>query len=257
MKTKSSTAVSWQSAPTTLSRRCVFQSIYGDTGTGRTTLALTAPGPIALIHAAEKLEGVVQPFSKEKEIKLLDFSVDLSSSNGQDQIAKEATETWRRLRTAWYDAFSWAKTIVLDTDTEAWELIRLAAFGALQPTKGRIDSNYGPVNAEWRSLFKHFRHQDSCSIIAIGQTKDEYKEAKRGGMGERTGRTIRAGQKEVSYMADVVVRTSRDLTDNSFQARIEKGWWNAHVEGLELEDEEINYAGLMGLVTETDEEEWV
>ncbi len=65
--TKSSTGATgnfgkpeWEDAPTEFTRRSVVLEIYGDTGTGRTTLALTAPGTIAVLHAAEKLEGLFQ-----------------------------------------------------------------------------------------------------------------------------------------------------------------------------------------------------
>jgi len=230
--------------------------IYGDTGTGRTTLALTAPGPIALIHASEKIEGIIQPFARDKEIRLFDFGVDLSGARGHEAVADEADKVWGAMSDAIYDAYEWARTIIIDTHTEAWELIRLARFGDLKPSGGRIDANYGPVNAEWRSLFKHFRHQDGTNLIAVGQTKDEYRESK-SGMGQRTGKTIRAGQKDVHYLADVIVRTERDIIANTFTSKVEKGWWNAFSEGLEFDNEDSRFGYVMAIVAESDEEEWL
>jgi hypothetical protein len=239
--------VAWEKAPTTLTRRCAFMEIYGDTGTGRTTLALTAPGPIGLIHAAEKIEGIVQPVAREKEVRMYNFGGVFRGS--PDTISEKAHGILTGAQNAWYDAIDdWAKSVILDTHTELWELIRLARFGTLTP-RGTIAHMYGPVNAEWRSMFKHFREQDHANVVLIGQTKDEYKNDK------QTGKTVRAGQKEIPFMADVIVRTSRS-PDGGFLATVEKGWWNADMEGLELEDENITFSMIMSLVTETEESEW-
>ncbi len=241
----------WQPAPTELTRKSVFLEVYGDTGTGRTSFALSSPAPIALIHASEKIEGIIQPFARDKEIRLCDFGQAIFNRNSKD-IEIQAGKVWSILREAWYDAFTWARTIILDTHTEAWELLRLAAFGALKPVKGRVDANYGPVNAEWRSLFKHFRHQDKANVIVIGQTKEEYKGTT--GMGQRTGRTIRSGQKEIPYIADAIVRTSHN--NGEFASTIEKGWWNAHSEGIELSDDMNTFSQILALMTETDMDQW-
>ncbi len=256
-------AVAWDDAPTELERKCVFASVYGDTDTGRTSWALSAPGPIALIHAGEKIEGIVQPFAKEKEIRIFNFSVDLSKTTNTDEAAALADEVWRRLRAAWYDAFTWAQTIVLDTDTDAWELIRYAFFGAQKPEKGRIETNWGPVNLEWHSLFKHFKHQNRTNVIAISQTKDEYTKPVKGKQGERTGRTIRATQKSMGFMSEVVVRMQRD-TQGAFTATIEKEWWNGAMFGVEVDAtlaqaygrERVDFPTVMALITETEADTW-
>lgn len=258
-----SDAVAWDAAPTELERECVFASVYGDTDTGRTSWALSAPPPIALIHAAEKIEGIVQPFAKEKEIRVFDFSVDLSKTANIDEAAALADKAWRRLRAAWYDAFTWARTIILDTDTDAWELIRFAFFGDLKPSSGRIETNWGPVNAEWLSMFKHFKHQNRANVIVISQTKDEYTKAAKGKMGERTGKTVRATQKNMGFLSEVVVRMRRD-TGGAFTATIEKEWWNGAMYGVKVDGalaeaygrERVDFATVMALITESDVAAW-
>ena len=247
---KGSGTVQWEEAPTTLTRKCVFMSIFGGTGSGRTSLALTAPGPIALIHAAEKLEGVVQPAAQEKEVRLHNFGG--SFGGGPNEIAKAASKNIGEMKEAWTDAFSWARTIIVDTHTEAWELLRLARFGTLTP-RGHIASMYAPVNAEWSSLLKQFRGQSSTNVILIGQTRERYKNDKATGIMEQ------AGQKSVPYYSDVIIETSRNIMkkkEADFVATIKKGWWNAHTEGLEIEDEDISFSYLMSLISETEEEEW-
>lgn len=253
--------VVWEQATAEITQRNVLMEAYGDTGSGRSTFALTAPGPIAYIHASEKLEGITQvAVARGTDVRLVDFGGVFAGS--EDQIAALAQEKWQLLKDAWYDALfgGWARTVVLDTHTEAWELIRLAYFGALKPTGGRVDSNYGPVNADWRSLFKAARQQDKVNAIVIGQTKDEYKKSKTGksdGMGERTGDTIRAGQKEVPYLCDAVVRTDKNvMSGEGFWGTIEKGWFNAGVEGVALHNDMLTFPGVMAMITDMDESEW-
>lgn len=247
--------VSWEDAPSEFTRRCTFIHIYGDTGTGRTTFALTAPGPIGFAHAAEKIDGIIQRAVAKKRIRIVNFG---GVFRGDAQtVANQAGPIWNRLAASWYNAIDdWASTVIMDTDTEAWELLRLARFGELNP-KGRTDSLYGPVNAEWRSMFKHFLTQGRCNVISIGQSKDEYITRVKDGkpFDVRTGNTIRAGQKQIPIMADVVLRTGRTM-DGGFTVTIEKGWFNAHTEGMTFEGEECNFPYVMSLITETDQEEW-
>lgn len=242
----------WEDAPTEFTKRVSLAEVYGDPGTGKTTFALSAPGPIAYLHAAEKIDGVIQKFSREKKVRIYNFNGTFRGA--PRDIAAQAQEVWKGLRAAWVDAFGWARTIVLDTHTEAWELIRVAYFGALKPEGGRIDANYGPVNAEWKSLLKHFRTQDRCNLILLGQTKEEYKTSPKSPMGERTGRTIRAGQKDVPYFADVILRM--DKADGDFTATIEKGWFNGPMEGVPYMNEDVKWSTIMSAITETDPEEW-
>lgn len=247
----------WEEPASKVTRRAIFMDVYGDTGTGRTRFSLTAPGPIALAHAAEKIDGLVQQAKKTgKDIKLLNFGGVFTGSD--KEVADAAFEKWKKLQKGWYDAvggkgsLGWAKSGIMDTGTEGWELIRLGSFGTLTP-KGRTDNLYGPVNAKWRSLFKPVRQPNAtCNIITIHQTQDEYKEKR--GQSERTGRTIRRGMKEIPFLADVIVRTSKE--DGDFKVTIEKGWYNASVEGIEFFNEDATFANVMAMITETDAEEW-
>lgn len=248
-------AALWEDAPTEFTTRNTMMEICGDSGTGRTSLALSAPGPIALIHTAEKIDGIIQPFARKKKIRTHHFGGTFRGT--KQEIANQAMDVWKRTLDAWYDAFGWARTIILDTHTEAWELVRVAHFGDLKPSGGRVDSNYGPINASWRSLFKHYREQQGVNVILIGQTKDEYKTNKKGisnGISERTGNTIRAGQKEILYFVDCAIRTRKE--DGDFYSEIEKGWMNGSVEGDRFIGKDSDFATIMSAITETNKKEW-
>jgi len=250
--------VEWTQAPTELTRRSTFTEIYGDTSTGRTTLALTSPGPVALIHASEKLEGIVQPFTREgKDIRLHDFGGVFEG--GPKKIALEAGRVVEAMREAWRDAFGWARTVILDTHSEAWILHQLSHFGTQTP-KGRAGSfEWASINADWLSFLKSGKHQNGLNVVLIGQTKDEYKGLP--GKGQRTGKTIRAGQRSVPVIADLVLRTHCAIASADFSVEIQKPWWNAEWMGEELTNEMMDSGRLtlpeiLGLITETDAEEW-
>lgn len=235
--------ITWDTAPTKFTKRTAFVQVYGDWGTGKTTFALTAPGPIALCHTAEKLDGVIQPFAESKKLALHDFSGVYAGS--KEDIARTANVAWKSL----YDHCMAAvnegyKTIIVDTHTEAWELIRLARFGKLAQVK---PIHYGPVTAEFKGLWKRIKSAN-VNVIAVGQIREKYVNDK------PTGEFEQAGQKDMEYLADVVVRCEFD--GGVFRTTVEKPWWNMSAFELELEDEMSNFPTLMGLVTQSDASEW-
>lgn len=249
-------ATGWETITDEFTRRTALVEVYGDTGTGRTAWALSAPGPIALIHCSEKIDGLVQRVAANgKVIRAHNFGSTVFRGS-PEVIAKQADGVWRLMQERFHEAFSWARTIVVDTHTDAWELIRLARFGSLKPSGGRIDANYGPVNAEFKTMLSAFRGQTETNVIFIGKTTDEYVKSKSAAMGERTGRTISSGMKQVPFIVDVRVRTHHTFEDEDFRSVIEKGWFNAHSEGSELTNEDSTFPMVMGLVTGTDPDEW-
>jgi len=254
-RTAQRSTVTWETAPPTVERRTIIAEAYGDTGTGRTTWALTAPPPIALIHAGEKIDGVVQQSSTPtSDIQIYDFG-DVFKGD-EEEVATAAKQKWHLLNDAVDDALTWARTVVIDTHSDAWQLLQLANFGTLNPQSKRGQFAYVTVNSVWRSFIKQFRQQELTNLVLVGQTSAEYKKSRNATRAEATGRTIRYGQKGTLTMCDVSVRTHRELMTHTFTTVIEKGWYNALLEGLELEGDMSTFATTMSLITETDEDEW-
>lgn len=257
----------WEDAPSeNIKRRCHI-SIVGETGTGKTTLALTGPGPVALVNSDEKIEGIVQPFVKgehvtcagtPKRIRLLNFA--FVASDSEEDTAQRAQTLWQKVRRNILESPGWANTTIVDTETETWELARLGYFGTLKPS-GRTDNLYGPVNNDYRTLFKSFRLQDKCYIITIHHTKDEYVDKVVNGKqtSTRTGRQLRAGFKEMSTMPDIILRTGKRIGAEGieFTAEIEKGWYNAQSEGLVFSGEDLRLSFILETITGVPEAEWL
>lgn len=231
-------------------RRIVHFDIVGPTDSGRTTLALTAPGPIALAHTAEKVDGIYQQaVAKGKEVRLLNFGGAFKGS--AEDIIKAASEPWNRMKRGWYSAVNgWARSAIMDTASEGWELIRLARLGSLT-AKGRIDAMYGPVNAEWLSLFKSAKLDGATTnIITIHQEQEVYKNDKPSGkMGHR-------GMKQMPYQADVIVRMDRDPRGREYTATLEKPWYNGEMRGAVFTGDDIRFSLIMETITGIPESEW-
>lgn len=241
----------WDDAPVEFTRRSALILVWGDTGTGRTTLGLSAPGPIAIFHAGEKLPGIIEPFAKKigphgnGKDGVHNFTTNFKG--GEDEIKKQAMPVLANFHKAWVEANSWARTKILDTHTDLYKLVRLARFGKVAQVK---PIHYGPVNAEILGFFGDFRsHYDpGYNIVAIGKATDEYK------ADQATGKREQSGQKEIPNCADIIVRTVK--AKGTFKAIIEKGWMNAWTEGTELENEDINWGTLLETVTQIDAAEW-
>lgn len=257
-------AVNWNPVTASFTSRRVFMEICGDNGTGRTTLGLTAPGPIAILHWGEKIGGIANQFA-HKDIRELSFSPFYAPGLSNDQIADIAWESWKDFEAAWYDAFHWARTIIMDTHTDAWEAVRFGFFGDLKPvTGGRRETTWGPVNSRWGSMLRMIRSPDvNSNVILIGKTEDEYAETinpKTGlpGQGKKTGNRIRAGQKSIPAICDVSIRTRKDA--RGFSSYLEKAWMSGGLEyersGMELTRSESTFANWMAMITGTMPGEW-
>lgn len=239
-------AIKWQDVTTEVTRKVAIIQVWGETHTGRTTLALTAPGPIALMHLSEKVDGIAEAAVKAgKKVRKLDLSREYRGDEAR--IKETAKGALKDFEAAMDDAYKWAGSIVIDTHTDLWEMIRLARFGTVTP-KGVVSNLYGPVNATWNGIISRHRAQNKTNLILIGKTQEEYRNDK------PTGRIVQAGKRDINYQGDVRIKTKRGK-DGEFQAVIEKGWYNAIVEGFETENEDCNIPYIMTLITEK-EENW-
>jgi hypothetical protein len=74
----------------------------------------------------------------------------------------------------------------------------------------------------------------------------------------RTGKLLRAGFKEVGYLSDVAVRCFRE--DGKFKALIEVcklAPLGPALEGTVVEGDNLNFASIIAMATDTDREDWL
>jgi len=160
-------------------------NVEGGEKQGKTHFALTAPGPIALIDMDIGLEGVISKFTKVKKIYVASF-------NYRDATEpKQWEEMWKRMKQCYMDSLASKniRTLIVDTATEMWELVRMASFGKLTQVKPH---HYAPVNAEFRDLLRK-AYDSNKNLILIHKQKKEYVDEK------WTGNMERAGFGDVGY----------------------------------------------------------
>ena len=169
-------------------------AVEGREKDGKTSFALSAPAPIAIFNLDTGLEGVVEKLADEKEI--IQCEVEYRDATNQN----EWTKMWEQIKKNYYAALkSNVRTLVMDTASEMWELVRLARFGKLTQV---MPHHYGPVNTEFRDLIRAIYKTDK-NLILLHKLKDEYINDK------KTGKFERAGFKDVAYQVQVNLRVWR------------------------------------------------
>jgi hypothetical protein len=206
-------------------------SVSGMEKQGKTHFALTAPDPMALFDMDMGLEGVVQKFSK-KTIWTADYKIIPNDPNSWEV-------TWEKLRSSYKQVLTnqAIRTVVVDTATEQWELLRLARFGKLTQV---MPHNYGPVNAEYREMIRQAYLSDK-NLVLIHKMKNEYLNDK------RTGRKERAGFADTAFLVQMNVEVWRDA-DGVFGLTIVDSRQNPDLCGMELQGSACDWENLYSLV---------
>lgn len=266
---KSSTPISadmsgWEDMDVRVSRpgainRGLFIDIIGVENSGKSSFALTMPGRIAYADIDQSVDRAYKPPSKKVNIHPVRYSLPLGIS--KEQIRTIAHAAWsgmeQKVRAA---AATWADSAVLDTGTEGWELKRFDSFGELNPKGRRMDRLYGPVNAQFRQFLRSVYRDNKKHLAIIHQTYDEYIDKMKDGEMQsiRTGKKIPKGFKEISYMADLQVKTFRE--DGVFKVEVlvcKLPPNGPTIEGVVLEGEDATFAGVVAMATGTEVEQWL
>jgi len=224
-------------------------SVEGMEKEGKTSFGLSAPGPIALFDMDIGLEGVIDKWADEKEIYVASFDYrDATSQNEWEAM-------WNKMRAAYLTALKdkAIRTLVWDTGTEAWELIRLARFGQLAQV---MPQHYGPVNAEFRDMIRKVYETDK-NLIMLHKMKDEYVLVgdRKTGKSERTGGHVRAGFSDVGYLMQINLRVWRNV-ETGFGLTVRDCRQNAEIAGMDLMDPLNTFQYLAAEVFQTSPEEW-
>jgi hypothetical protein len=180
-------------ADDTVHKRIIL-SIGGREKQGKTHLALSAPAPIGIFSSDIGTEGVVNKFKREgKDIWAHEMQV--------PEKHDEAKEIWENFKKAYYGILRVPeiRTVIFDTATEIWELLRICRFGKLTQV---MPYQYGPVNAEYRRLLKDC-YSTQKNLILLHKMKPVYIDDK------RTKNFENAQFSDTPYIAQVNVEVFR------------------------------------------------
>lgn len=211
------------SAPSTFVRaqkeltRRIIISLTGEEKSGKNHTSFTAPAPLYVHSFDVGLDGVVQKFQNEKEIYIADYELTVQPGEASPgEVAEAADKVWTQFLSNYRDGLAscGSGTTVIDTDTEAWELLRLARFGKIAQVQPH---HYGPVNAEFRDLIREGYDYDANVFLLSKRTAvwENVIDASGKERGRKTGETARKGFSDLPFLVQVVATTNRDGSEFS------------------------------------------
>lgn len=234
---------------TSVTTHRLIVAVSGREKHGKTHFALTAPGPIAYQDLDIGTEGVIEKFVKSGKVIY-------HKEYGYTELKDRGVNNKEQFKPIW-DKFkedyiaimdSKVRTVVMDTASEVWELLRMAAFGKLDHV---MPHHYGPVNAEYRSLLR-MAYVSNKNLILLHKVKPQYIDDK------RTREYDRAGFGDTGFMVQVNMRCWRKMVDDSltFGVTIDDSRQNADVAGMELTGDMCNFPMVASIITGVDVEKW-
>jgi hypothetical protein len=203
---------------------------------GKTTFACTSPDPIAFIVTDAGSKQIIRKFP-HKDILIAEHSIQ------RDADQAEWKEEWRKMKNSILSAATspHIKTIVADTGTEVYELLRLAEFGKLDKV---LPSKYATTNKEMRDLLKICMQREDLNFVWIHKFKKEYIDKGDKGVANWTGKYESAGFGDARFILDMAaVSYFHDPT------RDEAGYFSMQVVGATRQT-----AQAAGLVLKSDDE---
>lgn len=264
IKKPAGSGTTWEDLPAMTSRpkRGIMVNLDGVEGGGKSSLALTLArlGPVGVVDPDQGLDRAFRPtMPKGRKMKVQSIPIKYVAGLGSESSKNSCMPAWKAAKSMSLEAAEkWATGgIIIDTASEIWEVLRLGAFGTLTP-KGRTDSLYGPVNAEFRQWLRNIQRTHMRNLILINQVKDEWIKNKKSGESMKSGKKERVGFKELGYLADMTLRCYRE--GGEFKARVEicKLAPNGPaMEGQIIEGDDLDLVKIFAMMTGTEEEEWL
>ena len=251
--------------PDQFTHRRILLSLQGLDKSGKTFFSLTAPPPIAFFDSDRGLEGVVDSF-RDKDIRIYDVPDAKEIAMSDDGPVSDAQGAWKETKNHIMQALKdkEIRTLVFDTATEIWELLRLAHFGKLLAVPPLA---YTPVNMEYRNLVLAAKNRYQKTLILIHKVKDEYKDtidAKGRPKSIKTGNYILSGFNQTGGLVDANIITSFDLSRHEdpaecFGLEVKNCRQNVQLTGMTFDGSEAcNFPALATFMFPGSEmEEWI
>jgi hypothetical protein len=189
-------------------RQRLIGASHGEVGTGKTSFWLGAPGPIVVFSLDKGLEGVVEKYQADKQIYYKEYAWSPGAFDTDDE-AKAAAVALRDEMIADYEhALTVARTVILDKETNIWEVFRYAEFGG----PNDAPRNYPKLNQAYRH-FVNLGKDTDLNIGFIQSMKDEWatvKKADGATKGAFTGKRVRTGFSELDELVHIDLRHRRE-----------------------------------------------
>ena len=226
-------------------------TIDGPEKTWKSHTSLTAPGPIAYHSFENGLHRVIDKFP-DKEIYSFEYSFPATLKLPGTELAglsDASTKVWTEFVTNLRASVERCRSIVIDTGTKAWDLLRIARLGKLTQV---MPIQYTAVNQEFNELVQVL-HRSPANIIWLHRVKPVYENDK------KTGEVVRAGYGDMAFEVDAVIRMLPVESKNpaeQVQVRFGACGSNRKLSGSVLEGEPTFATIATAIYPSTNEENW-
>lgn len=224
-------------------------SSEGKEKTGKSEFWMSAPGPIAGINLDTGTEGVIEKWAKKKNIWMLNFNIPpVSPNNRQEYISM-----WAKSKAAYDKALAHpdVRTVVVDTNSDWWELARLSEFGSLSPAVD-VKRAYPPLNMMFRSIIRN-AYDTNKNLILTHKVSEVWKK-NAAGQDAPSGDFERTGFKEDGYL--IQVNIVHKYEDGEFKMEVKNCRQNMDLAGFEFTGKECSFPDLAAMVFGNNPSDW-
>jgi hypothetical protein len=246
----------WGEVKELVLRPRLIVSARGEDKDGKTQFGLSMPAPIAVFAFDNNTAEIVNKVQKYKKILVPNEPLEFKDAASNDAIV----EVWARFKTLYMDAVnsSSVRSILIDTGTDLYELMRLAILGKLEQVPPHF---YGKVNVQFHDLVKKI-HPTDKNLCITHRLKDEY--IRSGKDSARTGTRILSGVGDIRYKVQVNVLCWRDLAmrdedagTQGFAITVDNCTQNETLAGTYIEEPDNTWVGLgMRVYPSSTEKDW-
>lgn len=234
-------------ADDTLKPRIVGVSV-GEVGTGKTNFWLGAPGPIVVQTLDQGLEGVVENFTRVKDIYVANY--DMGLSVGETYTHDMAVEARDKFIEDFEHAITHARTIIWDRESDMFSLFSYAEHGTPDKYQAGTPKDWDKLKGTIRRLIAMAKASD-VNFGMIQGLRDEWAKGKMG----KTGARVRDGMEGISALAHIDIEHTR--VNGKFAITIGKCRGPGSLDLMDQTLEGLTFTEFAMLVfPESSEEDW-
>ena len=215
----------------------IIAASFGEVGTGKTTFWLGAPGPIVVQTLDQGLEGVVEPFAKDKDIYVAGY--DLGQTPGAEFTHALAVEARDKFVEDFEHAIGHARTIVWDRESDMFPLFSFAEFGTDDAFAAAPPKDWDKLKGKIRRLIAMAKATD-VNLGIIQGMKNEWVSK----VNPKTGKTaaiqsgirIPSGMESIDALVHISLEHTRSNGRFSFTVGKSRGPGSREIQDQTFED---------------------
>lgn len=235
----------------------ILAASYGEEKSGKTSWWLGAPGPIVFQTLDQGLEGVVEPFTKDKDIYIASY--DLGQGVGEDYTVAKAQEARAKFIEDFEHAIQTARTVVWDRETDVFDLFFFAEFGTDDAFAAAPPKDWDRLKGKIRRLIAMAKASD-VNFGLIQGMKNEWVQKTNPKTGAKaatqSGTRIRKGMDDIPSLVHTNIYHSRVGNEFSITVDNTRGPGSGNVQGETFAN--LSFVELATMIyPEVDESFWV